>query len=260
MLNNFNYNGRIIAQREDGFINLTQMCESNGKRIDNFLRLKQTKEYISSLENSLTSEVVQKKEGNSVDSGTWGHPSLAINLARWISSDFAVWCDAHIFNLMKTGSTSIEKANPQPQLPQNYLEALEALVASEKEKILLQQTIAEEKPLVEFARRVTFSEGCVDFNTYAKTIGYSGRNRLMKKLREIGVLMKDSTLPYQKWVSSGYFVVKQTVTEGGQLIAYAVVTGKGQTWLYKRLEKFSQLEQRTVKAIAGAVSLSLRQN
>ncbi len=96
---NFNYNNRVIARREDGFINLTQMCNANEKRLDNYLRLKSTSVYIQELENSLTSEVVDATPGNTEASGTWGHPSLAINLARWISPKFAVWCEA--YNVVK---------------------------------------------------------------------------------------------------------------------------------------------------------------
>ena len=102
-----NYNGQNISQRGDGFINLTQMCQANGKRLDHWRELKATKQYIEELSlNSPESRVVQSEEG--VKGGTWGHPSLAINLARWISPAFAVWCDGHIFNLMSTGSTTLE--------------------------------------------------------------------------------------------------------------------------------------------------------
>lgn len=102
----FNYNGTVIQRRDDGFVSLTQMCRANGKRLDHFMKAKKTKSYIASLSNSLQMEVVQSEEG--ANGGTWGHPSLAINLARWISDDFAVWCDAHIFNLMASGSTSLD--------------------------------------------------------------------------------------------------------------------------------------------------------
>ena len=115
IVTNFNYNGTVIQRREDGFINLTQMCQANGKRLDHFLKANKTKDYIESLSNSLHTGVVQSPHLGVLDSGrggdhsgTWGHPSLAINLARWISSDFAVWCDAHIFNLMSTGKTSLD--------------------------------------------------------------------------------------------------------------------------------------------------------
>jgi hypothetical protein len=106
-LQHFNYNGSVIQRRADGFVSLTQMCQANGKRLDHWKELKATKAYIEALQaNYPESRVVYSEEGS--HGGTWGHPSLAINLARWISPDFAVWCDAHIFNLMATGSTSLE--------------------------------------------------------------------------------------------------------------------------------------------------------
>ena len=140
IIQSFDYNGQVISRRADGFVNLTQMCQANNKRIDNYMRLKQTQDYISVLRQSLTSEVVETEIGGS-NPCTWGHPSLAINLARWISPHFAVWCDQHIFNLMTTGHTELIE---QPQLPQTYLEALKALVAVEEEKQLL---LAENKIL-----------------------------------------------------------------------------------------------------------------
>jgi hypothetical protein len=106
-LQHFNYNGTVIQRRADGFVSLTQMCQANGKRLDHFLKASKTKDYIEALTQSLQMGVLESERGGD-HSGTWGHPSLAINLARWISADFAVWCDAHIFNLMATGSTSLE--------------------------------------------------------------------------------------------------------------------------------------------------------
>lgn len=106
-LQNFNYNGQVIQRRDDGFVNLTQMCQANGKRIDHWKALKTTDAYIQELQaNYPESRVVHTEEG--MNGGTWGHPSIAINLARWISPRFAVWCDAHIFNLMESGKTSLD--------------------------------------------------------------------------------------------------------------------------------------------------------
>lgn len=127
-------------------------------------------------------------------------------------------------------------------LPQNYLEALEALVASEKEKQFLQsqnvaltKEIETNKPKVEFADAIAFSDDSVEFHEYAKMIG-TGRNRLMQRLRDCEVLMKNSTIPYQRWVEGGYFEVSQEITPSGKLVPFALVTGKGQLWLYQRLK------------------------
>jgi type II secretory pathway component PulJ len=84
-LQNFNYNGQIIQRRSDGFVSLTQMCASNGKRMDNWMRLKQTQEYIKVLEQSLQNKVVDTNEGGD-HSGTWGHPKLAEYLSYWLST------------------------------------------------------------------------------------------------------------------------------------------------------------------------------
>lgn len=107
IVHNFNYNGQVIQRRDDGFISLTQMCQANGKRLDKWKKAKATTDYIEALQGNYPQMgVVETTEG--LNGGTWGHPSLAINLARWISPAFAVWCDAHIFNLMESGSTSLD--------------------------------------------------------------------------------------------------------------------------------------------------------
>jgi len=105
-MENFNYNGSIIQRRQDGFVSLTQMCQPFGKRLDKWRKAQSTQAYIDALQAEYPHlGVIDSERGG--DGGTWGHPSLAINLARWISPEFAVWCDAHIFNLMMTGSTTL---------------------------------------------------------------------------------------------------------------------------------------------------------
>jgi hypothetical protein len=103
----FAYNGQTITQRQDGYINLTQMCLANGKLLADWNRLKKTKSYLQTLSEDMgipISSIVKVEHGMQ----TWGHPSIAINLARWLNDKFAVWCDAHIFNLMTTGQTSLD--------------------------------------------------------------------------------------------------------------------------------------------------------
>jgi hypothetical protein len=53
------------------------------------------------------------------NAGTWGHPLVAIEVARWISPQFGVWCNLHIKVLIETGSTSLNKPLPGdlPKLP-----------------------------------------------------------------------------------------------------------------------------------------------
>jgi hypothetical protein len=107
MLTEFSYNQQTINQREDGYLCASQMCLANGKLLGDWKRLKATAAYLKELSDAMgipIAELIESKNGVE----TWVHPSLAINLARWISAKFAVWCDAHIFNLMTSGKTSLD--------------------------------------------------------------------------------------------------------------------------------------------------------
>jgi len=154
----FDYNGQVIQLREsDGYINLTQMCQANSKRIDKWKELKVTKAYIEELQQQYPEKGVLDSGIGGDHSGTWGHPSLAINLARWISPAFAVWCDTHIFNLMNTGFTSLSDNLSQPQqaLPPkrdsidfiNAAEKLSLLSANEQLKRLLEDALVDDLSL-----------------------------------------------------------------------------------------------------------------
>lgn len=51
--------------------------------------------------------------------GTWLHPKLGVAFARWLSADFAVWCDIQIEQIIKEQSQ-------QPFMPRGYPQMLEA--------------------------------------------------------------------------------------------------------------------------------------
>lgn len=101
----FDFNGKNIEQRNDGFINLTQMCNVNGKKLQKWTSLKNTIEFIDELQSQYPeARVVQTRQG--AQDGTWGHPNVARKLAAWISPAFSIWCDSHMFNLMSPVKTN----------------------------------------------------------------------------------------------------------------------------------------------------------
>lgn len=49
-----NYKGEIVSFNTDGWINVTGVAERFGKRIDNWMRLAETLEYVRALDEALT--------------------------------------------------------------------------------------------------------------------------------------------------------------------------------------------------------------
>lgn len=94
-----------VSFNSDGYLNATQIAKQFDKRINNYLRSEQTQLYITALldvlkaRNSAMTEnqlVIVQKGGNVHFSGTWLHPKLAVDFARWLDPKFAVWCDEQI--------------------------------------------------------------------------------------------------------------------------------------------------------------------
>ena len=109
----FNFGNIAVSFREDGYLNATAIAEQYDKRVGNYLRNERTQEYITALterlfnpetRNRATAEnqlVIIKKGGNDKKSqGTWLHPKLAVDFARWLDPKFAVWCDEQIEALL----------------------------------------------------------------------------------------------------------------------------------------------------------------
>lgn len=91
-------------------MNATAMCKANGREWFTYARSGRTQEYVEALASHLgvtadlrspsngspqipTALVRNITTGPNDLRGTWIHPRLAVDLARWISPAFAVWMD-----------------------------------------------------------------------------------------------------------------------------------------------------------------------
>ena len=106
------WNGTPIQRRTtDGYVNATAMCKANRKRWNHYWETRRSNEYAEALSAEAgipASELVQVRHGNE----TWVHPQMAVDLARWISSPFAVFMDGWFLE----GVSQPAQHQPQPQL------------------------------------------------------------------------------------------------------------------------------------------------
>lgn len=168
---------------------------------------------------------------------------------KWVTSEL-------LPTIRKTGSYSL-KPKSALQLAREQVTLLEQIEANEHMIALQGKQIEEYKPLVDFAKQIQFSDDTIDFNSFAKMIG-TGRNRLFNKMRELGIVMKHSSLPYQKYIEAGYFEVSEKIIQGQRsdgsdydyLVSFAMITGKGQLWLYNKLQTNPVITSLTPSEIA----------
>jgi KilA-N domain len=98
------YQDQQIAFTEDGWFNATQAAAKYGKAPAEWLRLPSTQEYLEALKrhNPSMGKSHRSKAGPTANGGgTWLHPKLAVQFARWLDVDFAVWCDDQIDGLLR---------------------------------------------------------------------------------------------------------------------------------------------------------------
>ena len=125
--------------------------------------------------------------------------------------------------------------NPTALLPQNYLQALEQLVASEKEKQALALENKAMKPKADFV------DLYVDIGT-TKSLRETAKILNMPEKAIIAALERDKALyrqsgnliPYSDKQSRGLFTVKTGTAEHGHNFTQTRVTSKGIQWIAQR--------------------------
>jgi hypothetical protein len=108
-----------------GYVNATQMCKANGKRIDKWKETKKTQEFLDEYEKELPcfggSKYIISVEGQNDYSGTWTHLDIAMNLAQWVSAKFAVWAAINLKHIINNDFLAL---TPEAEKAQKQIQAI----------------------------------------------------------------------------------------------------------------------------------------
>lgn len=275
----FSYNGSPVTFQlgEATMVNATEMAKPFGKRTAEWLRLPSTKEFIATLE---AIKAPMGKSHTLVETingiGTWLHEDVALEFARWLSPQFAIWCNDRIKELMRYGMTATPMAiDAMLNDPETMIRTLQAL-KSERERANSEKRRADtleiqrdtyhsenrrlqklhtgylrqleaQAPKVEYADNVLSSDSSYTTTQIAKELGMSAQ-ALNKILHGLGIQFRQSGqwLLYAKYQAKGY-VKTRTHTynrSNGRTstMLVSVWTEAGRMFLHSLLKKYELIK------------------
>lgn len=182
---------------------------------------------------------------------TWinesGLYSLILSSKLPNAKKFKHWVTSEVLpSIRKHGAYMDDEVIERTLTDPDYLIRLATALKKERQaRKTAEQTIEQQKPLVEFANQVSDTKDLIDMKTMAKLLKDKdidiGRNRLFEFLRHQQILMNDNQ-PYQEYVNAGYFKVNEytyTNTFGQtKTNRQTLITGKGQLYIAKKVREY----------------------
>lgn len=163
----------------------------------------------------------------------------AKNFKHWVTSEV-------LPSIRKTGK--YEQKQPEPTdrevVVANGLIAANEIITEQKQIIADQQLCIEsqKEAIDNFQNQQdTFfaTDSLRSMSTASKEIGVMGRNKLYAFLRKRGIMYYDNgvNVPYQKFVTQGYFHIKERLGKDGKYHPTTMATTKGMDFIRKVLQK-----------------------
>jgi hypothetical protein len=119
-----------------GFVNATEMCKANGKKLNKYFENSKTQPFLDALSKINVKKqtpckgdtVIILTEGANENRGTWVSFEVAVNLAQWISPEFAAWASIVLASVLKGDSLALteELAEAQEKLLEGWIEVRKA--------------------------------------------------------------------------------------------------------------------------------------
>ena len=263
----YSYEGSNITFAPSGnnvMVNATQMAKPFGRLAKDWLKSRQANEFIQALSDRrkiLSADLVQVRKGGEIQ-GTWMHEDVALEFARWLSPDFAIWTNDRIKELLTQGVATVSDdddtiANAM-QILQRRIEEKDRRLQEKEQRLQLASTTIEQQgqriveqrneiatltPMADYTRDVLQSTSTFTLTQVAKDLGLRSVMVLTEFCREARILYRQSGqwLPTARYSGKGFFetrtakYVKSDNTIGTSLST--VVTEKGRVMLRKMLEQ-----------------------
>ena len=245
---NFDYKGSQISFEKDKnvMVNLTSMAKPfPEKNLTQIINSQEINDYcisLSKLQNySLADLLIVRRGGN--NNGTWAHRLVAIRVAQKLNSDFAVWVDMRIEELLTTGVATVSNDDEAIAYAMQVLNRRLEAAKAEKERLEQQNQLQSEQlklaaPKVQYVDNVLRSVNTYTVTQLAKELGFTSGEALNKKLKEMRIQYKQSGqwLLYTDYSGKGYTKTKtESFTRNDGSIGtntYTVWTEVGRAFLH----------------------------
>ena len=170
------------------------------------------------------------RQGNANIVNEYGLYSLVLASRKPEAKSFKRWVTHEVL-------PSIRKTGQYSNLPQDYLSALKALVASEEAKQKAEQELAIAQPKANYTDNVLSSEGYMTATQIAKDYGKSAK-WLNKLLHVEGIQYKSGNqwILYAKYADKGY-TVSGTCVVGDNYYVSTYWTQEGRKFIYDLIKE-----------------------
>lgn len=229
----------LTLQNEPWFV-AKDVCE--------VLELKNPTMALQSLEEDERAKFNLGRQGETNIINEPGLYNLIFNSRKPEAKQFRRWINHEVIpSIRKHGAymteSTINKVVTDPnfliQLGQTLKTEQEARKAAEQKVAEQQQKLKEQETPVAIYNLAISANNTLSMLEVSKSLGL-GRTTLYKILRAEGIIMKDSTMPYQRYLDSGYFKVVERPRASGDTIINdpaTRVTAKGFDYIARLLQK-----------------------